>query len=72
MHSRSRQFAWVFHPASRERRGKQGKRCGGYGGHTLREPGNKEPSMLKFLGGTVGIIFIIGLIVVIGLFQLLF
>jgi len=28
--------------------------------------------MLKFLGGTVGIIFIIGLIVVIGLFQLLF
>jgi len=28
--------------------------------------------MLKFLGGTVGIIFIIGLIVVIGLFQLIF
>lgn len=29
-------------------------------------------SMLKFLGGTVGIIFIIGLIVVIGLFSLIF
>ncbi|WP_442443143.1 MULTISPECIES: hypothetical protein [unclassified Pseudomonas] len=28
--------------------------------------------MLKFLGSTVGIIFIIGLIVVIGLFKLLF
>ncbi|WJN57762.1 hypothetical protein OH686_03365 [Pseudomonas sp. SO81] len=41
-------------------------------GVTDCEPGNKEPSMLKFLGGTVGIIFIIGLIVVIGLFQLLF
>ena len=41
-------------------------------GVTDCEPGNKEPSMLKFLGGTVSIIFIIGLIVVIGLFQLLF
>ncbi|WP_446682021.1 hypothetical protein [Ectopseudomonas guguanensis] len=28
--------------------------------------------MLKFLGSTVGIIFIIGLIVVIGLFKLIF
>ncbi|WP_268799350.1 small membrane protein YohP [Pseudomonas huanghezhanensis] len=28
--------------------------------------------MLKFLGGTVGIIFIIGLIVVIALFKLVF
>ncbi|TRO16446.1 MULTISPECIES: small membrane protein YohP [Ectopseudomonas] len=28
--------------------------------------------MLKFLGGTVGIIFIIGLIVVIGLLKLIF
>ncbi|MGX9568276.1 small membrane protein YohP [Pseudomonas viciae] len=28
--------------------------------------------MLKFLGGTVGIIFIIGLIVVIGLLSLIF
>ncbi|WP_462384355.1 small membrane protein YohP [Pseudomonas sp. Marseille-QA0892] len=28
--------------------------------------------MLKFLGGTVGIIFIIGLLVVIGIFKLLF
>jgi hypothetical protein len=28
--------------------------------------------MLKFLGGTVGIIFIIGLLVVIGLFSLVF
>jgi hypothetical protein len=35
-------------------------------------PERRSPSMLKFLGGTVGIIFIIGLIVVIGLFQLLF
>ncbi len=33
---------------------------------------NKERSMLKFLVGTVGIIFIIGLIVVIGLFKLIF
>jgi len=28
--------------------------------------------MLKFLGGTVGIIFLIGLIVVIAVFKLLF
>ncbi|WP_442873392.1 MULTISPECIES: small membrane protein YohP [Ectopseudomonas] len=28
--------------------------------------------MLKFLGGTVGIIFIIGLIVVVGLLSLIF
>ena len=31
-----------------------------------------ENSMLKFIGGTAGIIFIIGLIVVIGIFKLLF
>ncbi|WP_444544326.1 hypothetical protein [Pseudomonas matsuisoli] len=28
--------------------------------------------MLKFLGGTVGIIFLIGLLVVIGIFSLIF
>jgi len=28
--------------------------------------------MLKFLGGTIGVIFLIGLIVVIGLFSLIF
>ncbi|MEE2859850.1 MAG: hypothetical protein ACU0HS_15565 [Paracoccus sp. (in: a-proteobacteria)] len=32
----------------------------------------KEHSMLKFLGGAVGIIFIIGLLVVIGLLALIF
>ncbi len=32
----------------------------------------KEVPMLKFIGGTAGIIFIIGLIVVIGLFKLVF
>lgn len=32
----------------------------------------KEPSMLKFLGSTVGIIFLIGLVVVIGLLMLIF
>jgi len=31
-----------------------------------------EHGMLKFIGGTAGIIFIIGLIVVIGIFKLLF
>lgn len=41
-------------------------------GVTAGEPRKRSSSMLKFLGGTVGIIFIIGLIVVIGLFQLLF
>ena len=29
-------------------------------------------TMLKFLGGTVGIIFIIGLLVVLGIFSLIF
>ncbi|WP_277374792.1 hypothetical protein [Pseudomonas sp. AA-38] len=38
----------------------------------LCELDKKEHPMLKFLGSTVGIIFIIGLIVVIGLFKLLF
>jgi len=28
--------------------------------------------MLRFIGGTVGLIFLIGLLVVIGLFKLLF
>lgn len=40
--------------------------------------GNSEPTatgvllMLKFLGSTIGIIFLIGLLVVIGLFMLIF
>ncbi|MCQ4265182.1 hypothetical protein [Stutzerimonas stutzeri] len=38
--------------------------------HRLGKTG--ENSMLKFIGGTAGIIFIIGLIVVIGIFKLLF
>lgn len=41
-------------------------------GHNCVYPKTRRPTMLKFLGGTVGIIFIIGLIVVIGLFQLIF
>jgi hypothetical protein len=32
----------------------------------------KEDIMLKFIGGTVGIIFLIGLLVVIGLLALIF
>ncbi len=32
----------------------------------------RENTMLKFIGGTAGIIFIIGLIVVIGIFKLIF
>ena len=32
----------------------------------------KEGIMLKFIGGTVGIIFLIGLLVVIGLLALIF
>lgn len=38
--------------------------------HRLGKTG--ENGMLKFIGGTAGIIFIIGLIVVIGIFKLLF
>jgi len=33
---------------------------------------NEEEIMLKFLGGTIGVIFIIGLLVVIGLLMLVF
>ncbi len=33
---------------------------------------NKESPMLKFIGGTIGIIFLIGLLVVIGLLALIF
>lgn len=32
----------------------------------------KETGMLKFLGGTIGVIFLIGLLVVIGLLALIF
>ena len=35
-------------------------------------PERQEANMLKFLGGTVGIIFIIGLLVVIGILSLIF
>lgn len=34
--------------------------------------GNRRGSMLKFLGGTIGVIFLIGLIVVILLLMLIF
>ncbi|MHB1370029.1 MAG: small membrane protein YohP [Pseudomonadaceae bacterium] len=38
----------------------------------LQTPDKRSYGMLKFIGGTAGIIFIIGLIVVIGLFKLVF
>ncbi|WP_139346395.1 hypothetical protein [Pseudomonas sp. FIP_A4] len=38
----------------------------------LQTPDKRRYGMLKFIGGTAGIIFIIGLIVVIGLFKLVF
>jgi hypothetical protein len=37
-----------------------------------RDLPNSGACMLKFIGGTVGIIFIIGLIVVIGILKLIF
>jgi hypothetical protein len=39
---------------------------------TPETPRHKDAHMLKFLGGTIGIIFIIGLLVVIGLLALIF
>ena len=52
------------------------RRLGGRNRHASRVLGwkldQKEHSMLKFLGGAVGIIFIIGLLVVIGLLALIF
>lgn len=41
------------------------------GCHNDREQG-KEKVMLKFLGGTVGVIFLIGLLVVIGILAMIF
>lgn len=38
--------------------------------HETNQPGDR--SVLKFIGGTVGFIFLIGLLVVIGLFALIF
>ena len=35
-------------------------------------PASTGGSMLKFLGGTVGVIFLIGLLVVIGVLSLIF
>lgn len=32
----------------------------------------KEKKMLKFIGGTIGVIFLIGLIVVVGILKLIF
>jgi len=46
--------------------------AGGRFAVTTPESRKRRVSMLKFLGGTVGIIFIIGLIVVIGLLKLIF
>lgn len=41
-------------------------------GPTARQTSYRSLSVLKFIGGTIGIIFIIGLLVVIGLFALIF
>jgi hypothetical protein len=46
------------------------ERCRGWS--RKLSPSDESIIMLKFLGGTVGIIFIIGLIVVIALFKLVF
>lgn len=45
-----------------------------YGFCTLRDIGSsyRRQAMLKFLGGTIGVIFLIGLIVVILLLMLIF
>ncbi len=44
----------------------------GAGGSEQRQRQSRRTLMLKFIGGTAGVIFIIGLIVVIALFKLLF
>ena len=38
----------------------------------VRIAATKETTMLKFLGGTIGVIFLIGLLVVIGILALIF
>lgn len=38
--------------------------------HETNQPGDR--SVLKFIGGTIGVIFLIGLLAVIGLFALIF
>ena len=45
-------------------------RVSGLYAHRAKEPA--EDCMLKFLGGTIGVIFLIGLLVVIGLLALIF
>lgn len=55
---------------SGRRKGRKRVEFGGvYGIKPIRK---SETHMLKFLGGTVGIIFLIGLIVVIALFKFIF
>jgi hypothetical protein len=50
-----------------------GTSCGGVPAlSTRRALVKKETIMLKFIGGTVGVIFLIGLLVVIGLLALIF
>lgn len=49
--------------------------CRAYEAHSLQPPGSIQPGgldMLKFIGGTVGIIFLVGLAVVIGILALIF
>lgn len=36
------------------------------------DPSTEDGTMLKFLGGTIGVIFLIGLLVVIGILALIF
>jgi hypothetical protein len=38
----------------------------------VRQRFKEEIDMLKFLGGTIGVIFLIGLLVVIGILMLIF
>lgn len=45
--------------------------CSGMAGRAGRHHG-REFTMLKFIGGTIGIIFLIGLLVVIGILALIF
>jgi hypothetical protein len=70
-------------PAHGKRRGgRSHEREAGSASRTIRtrecednrpaRPAKKETGMLKFIGGTVGVIFLIGLLVVIGLLALIF
>lgn len=63
---------WRHSPRNLIQRRVLGRHRGARGSFPVPQRQTKETRMLKFIGGTIGIIFLIGLAVVVGLLMLIF